>query len=59
MELIHYDDLTARYGRRMAYAALLIIEGSAKVRQSDVVPFDCEKRLRSALDAMREQELAA
>ena len=58
-EYVTYNELAALFGRRMAYAALTLIEGSARVRKSNVIQFDCEKRLRSAFDAMRDESLAA
>jgi len=58
-DYVTYNELAALFGRRGAYAALSIIERSAKVRTGDVIDFDCEKRLRSAFDAMRDETLAA
>ena len=58
-QYVTYNELAAMFGRRMAYAALTLIESSAKVRTGNVVEFDCEKRLRSAFDAMRDESLAA
>ena len=56
---VTYNELTALFGRRGAYTALSIIEKSAEVRTGDVIDFDCEKRLRTAFDAMRDESLAA
>ena len=58
-EYVTYNELAALFGRRMAYGALTLIEGSARVRTGNVIEFDCEKRLRSAFDAMRADSLAA
>jgi hypothetical protein len=59
MQLINYNDLIARYGKRNAYVALTIIEDSAKVTKNNIVQFDFEKRLHSAFEAMRQTKMAA
>lgn len=46
------------YGKR-DYEALLLLERDADIRKDTIVSFDCEKRLRCALDAMRETKQAA
>jgi hypothetical protein len=59
MQHITYNDLVARYGKAMAYVALVIIENSAKVARKQVVSFDCEKRLCEAFAQMRETACVA
>jgi len=59
MQHVTYNELTVICGKHQAYAALLVIEGSVKVRKNNIVSFDCEKRLSHALDAMSETEQAA
>jgi hypothetical protein len=58
-DYVTYNELAGLFGRRMAYVALSLIESSASVRTSNVIEFDCEKRLRAAFDAMRDELLAA
>jgi hypothetical protein len=55
MSHITYNDLIKRYGNRMAYVALVIIENSAKIRKSHVVAFDCDARLRLAFATMSDR----
>jgi hypothetical protein len=58
-QYVTYNELAGLFGRRMAYVVLTLIERSAEVRMGNVIDFDCEKRLRSAFDAMRGESLAA
>jgi len=59
MKHVTYDELTVICGKQQAYAALLVIEGSGKIRRDNIVSFDCKKRLSHALDVMSETEQAA
>lgn len=58
-QYVTYNELATLFGGRMAYVALTLIERSARVRTGNVVDFDCEKRLRRAFAAMRDESLAA
>jgi len=58
MNYVTYKELSVVYGKR-AYEALLLLERSAKIKRDNIVSVDCEKRLRCALDAMRETKQAA
>lgn len=59
MSYVTYKELTAVCGKQRTYAALLIIERSAEIKKDNIVFFDCEKRLRHALEAMCDTEQAA
>jgi hypothetical protein len=58
-DYVTYNELAALFGKRMAYAALTLIEKSVQVRTGNVIDSDCEKRLRTAFNAMRDESLAA
>jgi len=58
MNYVTYKELTAVYGKK-AYTALLLLERSAEIERDNIVSFDCEKRLRCALDAMCETKQVA
>lgn len=59
MKLVTYSELALLCGKNKAYEALLVIERSAKIKTNKIVVFDCEKRLRSALAAMNNTQIAA
>lgn len=59
MNYVTYNELLAACGKNKAYEALLVLERSAEIKRDNIVSFDCEKRLRHALDVMRETKQAA
>ncbi|MBI1207278.1 MAG: hypothetical protein GC191_08315 [Azospirillum sp.] len=60
--LMTYADLAARYGEPQAFDLLLTIERLAHVRDTignNILPLDEEARLRRALAALNQTDMAA
>lgn len=59
IDYVTFKEMAAICGNNRAYEALLIIERAARLQKNNIISLDCEKRMRKALEAMRDAQLAA